>query len=92
MKSFVSSSYCIQVNLLTNYMMFKKIINNFGLTIGIIVMVIFMFGLTETDIVHKNLIVLFATFFLFLSAAIQKEHFFTDLQGISICQCYYDFL
>ncbi len=56
-------------------MMLKKIINNFGLAIGIIGMVIFMFGLTETDIVHKNLIVLFATFFLFLSAAIQKELF-----------------
>ncbi|MDE4965497.1 MFS transporter, partial [Francisella tularensis subsp. holarctica] len=63
--------------------MLKKITNNFGLAIGIIGLIIFMFGLTETDTAQKNLIVIFATFFLFLSAAIQKEHFFTVLQVIS---------
>ncbi|MBK2243344.1 MFS transporter [Francisella tularensis] len=63
--------------------MLKKITNNFGLAIGIIGLIIFMFGLTETDTAQKNLIVLFATFFLFLSAAIQKEPFFTGLQGIA---------
>ncbi|MBD2809273.1 MFS transporter, partial [Francisella tularensis] len=63
--------------------MLKKITNNFGLAIGIIGLIIFMFGLTETDTAQKNLIVLFASFFLFLSAAIQKEPFFTGLQGIA---------
>ncbi|MDE5018533.1 MFS transporter, partial [Francisella tularensis subsp. holarctica] len=29
--------------------MLKKITNNFGLAIGIIGLIIFMFGLTETD-------------------------------------------
>ncbi|MDE4970182.1 MFS transporter, partial [Francisella tularensis subsp. holarctica] len=63
--------------------MLKKITNNFGLAIGIIGLIIFMFGLTETDTAQKYLIVLFATFFLFLSADIQNEHFFTGLQGIA---------
>lgn len=64
--------------------MLKKIINNFDKSIGIIGLVIFVFGLTETDIAHKNLIVLFTTFFLFLSASIKKELFFTGLQGIAV--------
>ena len=72
--------------------MFKKITNNLGLAIGIIGLVIFMFGLTETDIAQKNLIVFFATFFLFLSAAIQKEAFFCWFTRHSIYQCYYGFL
>lgn len=72
--------------------MLKKITNNFGLAIGIIGLIIFMFGLTETDTAQKNLIVLFATFFLFLSAAIQKESFFYWFTRNSICKCYYGFL
>lgn len=72
--------------------MLKKITNNFGLAIGIIGLIIFMFGLTETDNAQKNLIVLFATFFLFLSAAIQKEPFFYWFTRNSICKCYCGFL
>ncbi|MBK2266704.1 MFS transporter [Francisella philomiragia] len=63
--------------------MLKKVINNIGLLVGICGLIIFMFGLTETNINHKNLIVFFATFFLFLSAIIQKEPFFSGLQGIA---------
>ncbi|AIT08607.1 MFS transporter [Candidatus Francisella endociliophora] len=63
--------------------MLKKYIENIGLWLGVIGLVIFMFGLTETNIDNKNLIVLLATFLLFLSAIIQKEPFFSGLQGIA---------
>lgn len=63
--------------------MLKKVMNNSGLLVGIIGLIIFMFGLVETDVTQKNLIVFFATFFLFLSAVIQKEPFFSGLQGIA---------
>lgn len=53
----------------------KKYIQNIGLYLGIIGLIIFMFGLTETNVSDKNVIVLVATFFLFISAAIQKSHF-----------------
>ncbi|QWU98559.1 MFS transporter [Francisella salimarina] len=63
--------------------MLKKIMSNAGLLVGIVGLIIFMFGLVETDVAQKNLIVFFATFFLFLSAVIQKEPFFSGLQGIA---------
>ncbi|GAB4223229.1 MAG: hypothetical protein Kow0076_5420 [Francisella sp.] len=63
--------------------MLKKVTNNLGLILGIVGLIIFMFGLAETNISQKNLIVFCATLFLFLSAAIQKEPFFTGLQGIA---------
>lgn len=63
--------------------MLKKYIENTGLWLGIVGLVVFMFGLTETNLDNKNLIVLLATFSLFLSALIQKEPFFSGLQGIA---------
>ena len=72
--------------------MLKKIINNLCLAIGIIGLVMFMFGLTETNIAHKNLIVLFATYFLVFVSSHSKRAFFTGLQGIAFVQCYYGFL
>lgn len=63
--------------------MLKKYIQNIGLVLGIIGLVIFMFGLTQSSIENKNLLILLATFFLFLSAIIQKEPFFSGLQGIA---------
>lgn len=72
--------------------MLKKVINNIGLLVGICGLIIFMFGLTETNINHKNLIVFFATFFLFLSAIIQKEPFFSGLQGIAFVSAIMVFL
>ena len=61
----------------------NKYIKNIGLYLGIIGLLIFMFGLTGKNISDKNIIVLVATFFLFVSASIQKEPFFSGLQGIA---------
>ncbi|ASG68312.1 hypothetical protein fh0823_12930 [Francisella halioticida] len=61
----------------------KKYIQNIGLYLGILGLLIFMFGLAETNTADKNIIVLIATFFLFISAAAQKEPFFSGLQGIA---------
>lgn len=61
----------------------NKYIKNIGLYLGIIGLLIFMFGLTEKNISDKNIIVLVATFFLFVSASIQKEPFLSGLQGIA---------
>ena len=63
--------------------MLKKYISNLGLCLGIVGLLLFIFGLTEQNVDNKNLIVLFATFMLFASALIQKEPFFTGLQGIA---------
>ncbi len=63
--------------------MLKKYIKNLGLCLGIIGLLLFMFGLTEHDVCNKNLVVLFTSFMLFVSALIQKEQFFIGLQGIA---------
>jgi hypothetical protein len=63
--------------------MLKKYFDNFGLLVGIIGLVIFMFGLTEHNINNKNAIVLSATTLLFISAIVQKEPFFRGLQCIA---------
>ena len=63
--------------------MLKKYIDNLGLFLGIIGLLLFIFGLTEHNVDNKNLIVLLATFMLFVSALIQKEQFFVGLQGIA---------
>ena len=72
--------------------MSKKYIDNLGLCLGMIGLLLFMFGLAEHNVDNKNLIVLFATFMLFASALIQKEQFFIGLQGIdfvsAIMACY----
>jgi hypothetical protein len=61
----------------------KKYIDNLGLFLGVIGLLLFIFGLTEHNIDNKNLVVLLATFMLFASALIQKEQFFMGLQGIA---------
>ena len=63
--------------------MLKKYWNNAGLLLGLIGMVIFIFGLSESNTTDKNLIILCATALLFGSALIQKEPFFAGLQGIA---------
>ena len=63
--------------------MLKKHIENLGLCLGIIGLLLFVFGLTEHNLDNKNFMVLFATFMLFTSALIQKEPFFIGLQGIA---------
>lgn len=63
--------------------MLVKYIKNTGLLLGIIGLVMFMFGLAEESIDNKNMMILMATFFLFTSAVIQKEPFFSGLQGIA---------
>ena len=63
--------------------MLKKYIDNLGLCLGVIGLLLFIFGLTEHNVDNKNLIVLFATFLLFVSALIQKEQFFMGLQGVA---------
>ncbi|MED7818837.1 MULTISPECIES: MFS transporter [unclassified Francisella] len=70
----------------------KKYIQSIGLYLGIIGLLIFMFGLTETNISDKNIIVLVATFFLFISAAIQKEPFFSGSQAIAFISAIMVFL
>ncbi|WP_150467351.1 MFS transporter [Francisella sp. SYW-9] len=70
----------------------KKYTQNIGLYLGIIGLIIFMFGLTETNISEKNIIVLVATFFLFISAAIQKEPFFSGSQAIAFISAIMVFL
>ncbi|AJC49049.1 MFS transporter [Allofrancisella guangzhouensis] len=64
--------------------MLKRYINNIGLFLGIIGLIVFVFGFAEKGILEKNLAVLYATLLLFVSALIQKEPFFTGLEGIAL--------
>ena len=62
--------------------MLKKYIDNVGLCLGIIGLLVFMWGLVTGNADNRDLLILFATFILFLSAVIQREPFFIGLQGI----------
>ena len=61
---------------------------------GFIGLIIFMFGLSNTNADSKNIIILCATALLFTSALIQQEPFFVGLQGIAFvnaCMVFYAF-
>ncbi|QLE78275.1 MFS transporter [Francisella sp. Scap27] len=63
--------------------MLKKYINNIGFCLGVVGLIVFMFGLVETNIDNKNLFILLATFILLISAVIQGEVFFIGSQSIA---------
>ncbi|QIV95957.1 hypothetical protein EDC55_10265 [Allofrancisella inopinata] len=64
--------------------MLKKYINNIGFCLGVIGLALFVFGLVEKGIFEKNVVILYATLLMFVAALIQKEQFFTGLEGIAL--------
>lgn len=62
--------------------MLKKHIDNLGFCLGVIGLLLFMFGLAEQDIDNKNLVMLFSALLFLASSLIQKEQFFIGLQSV----------
>lgn len=79
MKTFVTiivyNYNSFQLNLF-DFLYVKKVMNNSGLLVGIIGLIIFMFGLVEIDVTQKNLIVFFCDFFLVFISCYSKGTIF----------------